>query len=100
MKKKKESIESEINPEIDVNSLIQAIAPIIPNLAEAFKVGQENTGKIIRRSQYMNFIVMTLICIIVTTLAFFGTIDGSAATGLLGAIIGYVFGYIYSKRER
>jgi uncharacterized membrane protein YjjP (DUF1212 family) len=100
MKKEKKSIEYEPNSEIDLNSLIQTISPIIPDLAEAFKVGQENTGKIVRRAQYLNFIIMLLICVAVTLLAFFGTIDGSAATGLLGAIIGYVFGYIYSKRER
>ncbi len=48
----------------------------------------------------MNFSIMITLCVGVIALAYTKVIDGSAATGLIGAVIGYVFGHIYSKREK
>ena len=78
----------------------KAMGPLI----EKFNSFIETQGKvnepIIKRAQWMNFIIMLIVTLAVVGLSYIGKIDGSAATGLLGAIIGYVFGHIYSNREK
>lgn len=61
---------------------------------------KELDAPIIKRQQWMNFFIMSTLCIGVFVLAYIKVIDGSAATGLMGAVIGYVFGHIYSKKEK
>jgi hypothetical protein len=61
---------------------------------------QEINAPLIKRSQNMNFIVIFSICLVIGILAFFGKIDGSATVGLLGSMIGYVFGGIYGRKEK
>ncbi len=75
------------------NKLGQTFGPM-------FLKNQEINAPIIKRQQWMNFLIMITLCIGVIVLAYFKIIDGSAATGLIGAVIGYVFGHIYSKREK
>ena len=65
-----------------------------------FLKNQEINAPIIKRQQWMNFTIMITLCIGVIALAYAKVIDGSAATGLIGAVIGYVFGHIYSKKEK
>jgi hypothetical protein len=60
---------------------------------------QELTAPAVKRAQWMNFTIMMTLCISVTLLAIFKIIDASAATGLIGAIIGYVFGHIYASKR-
>jgi len=69
-------------------------------LGPLFLKNQEINAPIIKRQQWMNFAIMITLCIGVIALAYTKVIDGSAATGLIGAVIGYVFGHIYAKREK
>ena len=86
--------------ENDFADALEQITPFIevlaPNILEYHKIREP----LIKRSQWMNFVVMVLILGSVFTLAFYGVIDGSAATGLIGAVVGYVFGGLYQQRTR
>ena len=94
MKSKKE--ETEDNGE----ELIKLIKDLGVSLGPLLLKNKELDAPIIKRQQWMNFIIMITICAGVIILAYDKVIDGSAATGLIGAVIGYIFGHIYSKSER
>ena len=93
-KKKQNQSEEELTNLMKVATpLIEAITPLVDKV-------QNNNKPVLKRAQWMNFIIMFSLIIIIGTLAYTKTIDGSAATGLIGAIIGYVFGHIYSYKNR
>ena len=87
---------AEINPKEFWENLIPLIASLAPSIIEYQKI----QAPLIKRSQYLNFFIMLIVLIIIFLLAFFQKIDGSATTGLIGAIIGYVFGTLYSRDNR
>jgi len=72
----------------DLKELIEKVAP---HFIEYHKI----RAPLIRRQQIFNFVIVISIILAVVGLAYFKIIDGSAATGLIGAIIGYVFGSLY-----
>lgn len=84
--------------EADIAEAVRALTPFVNALSPLIQKFQENNAPIVKRAQYMNFIFMMTVCLSVGLLAFFKVIDGSATTGLLGAVIGYVFGSIYSQK--
>lgn len=92
-KKKKEE---EPNPDQSLEMLMDLGETFGPMLLK----NKELDVPIIKRQQYMNFSIMLIICLGVIFLTYFKVIDGSAATGLLGAVIGYVFGHIYSRGDK
>ena len=94
MKNKKE--ETEDNSE----KLLGLIKDLGDTFGPMLLKNQEINAPIIRRSQWMNFSIMITLCLGVIALAYTKVIDGSAATGLIGAVIGYVFGHIYSKKDK
>jgi len=95
MKKKKEVAEKE-----NVDESLEAIKELCVSLGPLVIKNKELDAPIIRRQQLINFAIMITICVGVFSLAWAKVIDGSAATGLIGAVIGYVFGFIYSKKEK
>ena len=94
MKHKKEEVED------NGEQLLALIKGLGVTLGPIFLKNQEINAPIIKRQQWMNFTIMITLCIGVIALAYAKVIDGSAATGLIGAVIGYVFGHIYSKKEK
>lgn len=91
----------EINQEEDNGEeLVKLIKDLGVSLGPLLLKNKELDAPIIKRQQWMNFTIMMLLCAGVILLAWVKAIDGSAATGLIGAVIGYVFGHIYSKREK
>ena len=85
---------------VDIKELFVALGPLIDKLSPIITLTIEANAPIIRRGQWMNFTIMMVVVIGIILLAYSGKIDGSAATGLLGAVIGYVFGTIFSNKER
>lgn len=79
---------------------LKALAPLVDSIAPVISKYQENNLPIIKRNQWMNFLIMISLIFIVSGLAYTKIIDGSAATGLIGAVIGYVFGHIYSNKDK
>ena len=75
----------------DITPFIEVVAPKIIE----YKKTQE---PIIKRWQIINFTIMMTILLSVGFLAWNKMIDGSAVTGLFGAVIGYVFGAIYQQK--
>ena len=80
--------------------IVKLIKDLGVSLGPLLLKNKELDAPIIKRQQWMNFSIMITLCIGVVTLAFTKSIDGSAATGLIGAVIGYVFGHIYSKKDK
>lgn len=93
---KKQTKSEEDNDE----KLTKLIKDLGVSLGPLWLENKEINAPIIKRQQWMNFTIMLTLCGGVIALAYTKVIDGSAATGLIGAIIGYVFGYIYSKKEK
>ena len=94
MKSKKE--ENKDNGE----ELIKLIKDLGVSLGPLLLKNKELDAPMIKRQQWMNFSIMITLCVGVIALAYTKAIDGSAATGLIGAVIGYVFGHIYSKKDK
>lgn len=80
--------------------IITLIKDLGVSLGPLLLKNKEIDAPIIKHQQWMNFIIMITLCIGVIVLAYTKVIDGSAATGLIGAVIGYVFGHIYSKKDK
>jgi hypothetical protein len=95
MPKKKQKSQNE-----ELNDFIKAATPLVNVLNPLVNSFQEANKPVLRRAQWMNFIIMISLIIIIGGLAYTKIIDGSAATGLIGAIVGYVFGHIYSNKGR
>jgi len=93
MPRKSESDDSEFK------DLAKALEPILEKLNPILETQAKANAPIVKRAQWMNFVIMFFIVVAIVGLAYLGRIDGSAATGLLGAIVGYVFGNIYSKKN-
>jgi len=96
--KKKENTKEEIQ-ESDLKELIDILKPLIEVIAPNYIEYQKIKAPLIERSQIINFLIMISILASITLLAYLKIIDGSAATGLIGAIIGYVFGGLYQNRN-
>ena len=99
MTKKKEVIQED-EEEDNGEEVIKLIKDLGVSLGPLLLKNKELDAPIIKRHQWMNFAIMMTLCVGVLALAYAKVIDGSAATGLIGAVIGYVFGHIYSKKER
>ena len=106
MENKKEEIEDkpideeEIEDNPNLKETIEALKPLIETLAPHILEHQKINAPIIKRQQIINFLIMFGVLVSITGLAYFKIIDGSAATGLIGAIIGYVFGGLYQNRQK
>lgn len=86
---------------IDENKeLLEMIERLGDKFGPMLLKNKELNAPIIKRQQWMNFGIMSIICVGVVWLAYSKVIDSSAATGLIGAVIGYVFGHIYQKKEQ
>jgi len=92
MKKTKEEIEDK--------KLIWLIKDLGVSFGPLLLKNKELDAPIIKRQQWMNFIIMITLCVGVIVLAYTKAIDSSAATGLIGTVIGYIFGHIYSKKDK
>lgn len=99
MTKKTEKHEEDV-PEKDIGELLEQITPFLQVLAPSIVEYQKVKEPIIKRNQIINFIVMMTILIGVIILAYNNIIDGSAVTGLIGAVIGYVFGGLYQQKTK
>ncbi|NJD51753.1 MAG: hypothetical protein FIB07_02685 [Candidatus Methanoperedens sp.] len=75
-----------------ITPFVQAISPLI---IEYYKLKSPQ----VKRYQYINFIIMLAILGSVSTLAYHKIIDSAAATGLIGAVVGYVFGGLYQQSK-
>jgi len=84
----------------EFTELTKALGPILPKIGALLENINKANAPIIRRWQYMNFIIMMSLVVAISVLAYSKVIDGSATTGLFGVIIGYVFGYLYSKKDK
>jgi hypothetical protein len=93
MPKKKQE---EMNDDEGIEALKDLGKTFGPMILEYQKVN----APLLKRAQNINFIIMFVLCVGVFGLAFTRAIDGSAATGLIGAVIGYVFGHIYSRGDK
>ena len=80
--------EQEIAQEKDIADILEQITPFIEKLAPQIIEYQKIRAPQIKRHQYINFIVMMTILLSVSILTFYKIIDSSAATGLIGAVIG------------
>lgn len=94
MAKKESSQEEE-----DITEALRKITPFVKEISPSLLENQRIKAPIIKRGQIINFSVMMTLILSIGILAYFKIIDGSAATGLLGAIIGYVFGGLYNKNK-
>ena len=86
--------------EEDIGDFLEQITPFVETLAPNIVQFQKNKVPLIKRTQLLNFLIMSIIILSVVLLAVTQIIDGSAATGLIGAIIGYVFGGLFSKESK
>ena len=86
--------------DFDADLLLEQIIDLVQIGGPHYVESQKVKAPIIKRNQCINFIVMMTIIITIGILAFYRIIDGSAATGLIGAIIGYVFGGLYQSGKR
>ena len=96
---KEDSSKEEFYEEKDIADILEQITPFVEKLSPQIIEYQKIKAPQIKRHQYINFIVMMTILISVFILAYYNTIDGSAATGLIGAVIGYVFGGLYKSND-
>ena len=94
-----ESPEQEYVGEKDISDALEQITPFIEKLAPQIIEYQKDRAPQIRRYQYINFTIMMTILLSVSILAYYKIIDGSAVTGLIGAVIGYVFGGLYHQKS-
>ncbi len=97
---KEKTPEQEVIEEKDIADFLEQITPFIEKLAPQIIEYQKIRAPQIKRHQYINLIVMMTILVSVSLLAFYKIIDGSAATGLIGAVIGYVFGGLYQQKDK
>ncbi len=84
----------------DLKELVKVATPLVKIISPAMLKYQENNLPVIRRWQWINFSIMISVLGIIAWLAYVKIIDGSAATGLIGAVIGYVFGHVYSQVKK
>ncbi len=104
MVKKKEKIEEPVIEDVcnekDIADVLEQITPFIETIAPNIVEFQKVRAPIIKRWQWINFTVMMTILLGTMILAYAKIIDGSAATGLIGAVIGYVFGGLYQQKNK
>lgn len=86
--------------EKDIADLLVQITPFVEVLAPKIIEYQKVREPGIKRAQIINFVIMMTIVMAVFVLAWYKIIDGSGVTGLIGAIIGYVFGGLYQQKSR
>jgi hypothetical protein len=85
---------------VDIGEFVNKITPLVELLAPNYIEYHKIRAPEIKRAQYMDFIVMFLIIISIAILTYLKILEGSAATGLFGAVIGYVFGGLYKREEK
>ncbi len=88
------------NQEENLGDFLEQITPFVEALAPRIVEYQKVREPIMKRWQLINFTVMMTVLLTVGILAYYGKIDGSAATGLIGAVIGYVFGGLYQQKNK
>ncbi|MFA4935467.1 MAG: hypothetical protein WC568_06490 [Candidatus Methanoperedens sp.] len=98
MKEEEKEEQEHTNEEEDIAELLKKITPFVEVVAPRFIEYQKIKAPQILLDLSINFIIMVLILGLVSYLAFYKIIDGSAATGLIGAVIGYVFGGLYQRK--
>jgi|GEM_PF-3167271 len=98
MVEKKDNDEVEVQ-EKDIADSLEQITPFIEALAPKVIEYQKVREPVIKRAQIINFIIMASIILSISLLAWHRVIDGSAVTGLIGAVIGYVFGGLYQQKN-
>ena len=98
-KKKKQEMKEEL-PEQNIGEFLEQITPFVETLAPNIIEYQKVRVPIIKRGQWINLTVMMTILLSTAILAYLKIIDGSAATGLFGAVIGYVFGGLYHQKNK
>lgn len=95
-----EEIDEEIiteNRTIQLDKIIILAKELMPTAT----LWLENNHQSSERDQKYNLILMGSTLSVILILALFGIIDSSGATGLLGAIIGYVFGgFFHTKIQK
>lgn len=97
---KKQEVSNEEEQEQTLGEFLEQITPLVESVAPALIEYQKNQAPLVKRNQLINAIIMFTILLGIIFLAYNQIIDGSAATGLIGAIIGYVFGGLYQQRNR
>jgi len=100
MTEQEEIPEQEFIEEKDIADILEQITPFVEKLAPQIIEYQKVKAPQVKRYQYINFTIMMTILVSVSILAYYKIIDGSAATGLIGAVIGYVFGGLYQQRNK
>jgi len=100
MAEQEEIPEQEFIEEKDIADVLEQITPFVEKLSPQIIEYQKVKAPQVKRYQYINFTIMMTILASVSILAYCKIIDGSAATGLIGAVIGYVFGGLYQQRNK
>ncbi len=95
---KEETTEQQVQEE-DIVEMLKKITPFIQIAAPRFIEYHKIKAPQIILNQVINFIIMIGILVAVSFLAYNKIIDSSAATGLIGAVIGYVFGGLYRQKD-
>lgn len=97
---KSEAVEQQDNiEEKDLGDILEQITPFVEKFAPIVIEYHKIKAPHIKRHQWINFIIMMAILASVSLLAYYKIIDGSAATGLIGTVIGYVFGGLYRQKD-
>ncbi len=87
------------DPDAQIKDLLKVATPLIEKLGPMVIEYQKITEPRVKRVQIINSIIMVTLILAIAILAYLKLIDGSAATGLFGAIIGYVFGGLYNQNK-
>jgi len=89
-----------INMDEDTKKIMDFIQPIVPHIPEIINIYYKDREKEIplyRLKYWMHLTIMIFIISSISFLAYCKIIDGSATVGIIGTMVGYVFGKLYSK---
>lgn len=83
------------NKEVSLDAAVEAVERLTPYISTLVSnlndLKQPKPNIIMIRRQYFSYGVIILVVLSVSLLAYFGAIHGSAATGIFGAVVGYIF---------
>lgn len=89
----------EQDPDAQLKEMLKVFIPLVEKLGPLIIEYQKITEPRVKRAQIINSVIMITLILAIAILAYLKLIDGSAATGLFGAIIGYVFGGLYNQNK-